>query len=91
MQFIPFYDPKARWLVKNKPPVTDADPARHIAFIHVLIQARHGRYLAQSELAQRIGTSQTVISRIENLKTNPSLKMLLKIAEALEVTLTLVE
>ncbi len=45
--------------------------------------------LTQTDLAAAIGTSQWVISRAESRKGNPSLMTLLKIAEALDVRLTL--
>jgi transcriptional regulator with XRE-family HTH domain len=38
--------------------------------------------LTQQEVAEKMGTTQSAISRIASLKTNPSYKQLLKMAEA---------
>lgn len=38
--------------------------------------------LTQKDIAEKMGTTQSAISRIESLKTNPSYKQLLKMAEA---------
>ena len=40
--------------------------------------------LSQKEIACRAGTTQSAISRIETLKTNPSYKVLTKLAEAVD-------
>lgn len=40
--------------------------------------------LTQKELAKKAGTTQTVISRIENVSVKPSLESLIKIADALD-------
>ena len=38
--------------------------------------------ITQKEIAQKMGTTQSAISRIESLKTNPSYKQLVKMSEA---------
>lgn len=38
--------------------------------------------LTQQDVAEKMGTTQSAISRIASLKTNPSYKQLLKMAEA---------
>lgn len=43
--------------------------------------------LSQGQLAKKIGTTQSVISRIENANQNLTLKMLMKIAKALRCEL----
>ena len=43
--------------------------------------------LTQKDIADRMGTTQSAISRIASLKTNPSYKQLLKMAEAVGGTL----
>ena len=43
--------------------------------------------LTQEQLAQRIGTTQSAISRLESGRAKPSLNLLIKVAEALEVRL----
>ncbi|MEW6716792.1 MAG: helix-turn-helix transcriptional regulator [Chloroflexota bacterium] len=57
-----------------------------------VIQLRLQRGLSQQELAEKVGTGQPNISRLERGTTNPSLHFLQKVAEALgaelEVTFT---
>lgn len=38
--------------------------------------------LTQKDIAEKMGTTQSAVSRIESMKTNPSYKQLLKMAEA---------
>lgn len=52
-----------------------------------LIQARKEAGLTQEELSKKTGISQADISRLENGTRNPSLALLNRIAEALNVTL----
>lgn len=51
--------------------------------IRQIIQARNELHMTQAELAKRIGTSKSNISRLESGNYNPSLDMLTKIAKAL--------
>ncbi len=48
-----------------------------------LIELRIQQGLSQKELAERIGTKQSSISRLENGSYNPSIEFLSKIAHAL--------
>lgn len=48
-----------------------------------LIRARIEKGLTQEELAKKIGTKQSVISRLESGKANPSLAFLKRLAGAL--------
>lgn len=48
-----------------------------------LIRARIEKGLTQEDLAKRIGTKQSVISRLESGKRNPSIAFLQKLAQAL--------
>ena len=57
------------------------------ALIRAVIEARTRRGLTQTELAERIGTKQSVISRLEIGKANPSVAFLRKLAEALSSNL----
>jgi DNA-binding XRE family transcriptional regulator len=52
-----------------------------------LIEARLKRKLSQRQLAQKVGTSQAAISRIEQMEGNPSLALLKRIASALQLKL----
>jgi ribosome-binding protein aMBF1 (putative translation factor) len=47
-----------------------------------LIRARARSGLSQAELAERMGTSQSAIARIESGRTLPSAKTLIRFAEA---------
>ena len=57
------------------------------AVIKSIIATRHKRGLSQRELAERIGTRQPVISRLESGNSNPTLELLHRVAKALELTL----
>lgn len=54
-----------------------------------LIKVRVERSLTQKELAIRLHTKQSVISRVENAKTIPSLSFLKRVSEVLDVPLRL--
>jgi ribosome-binding protein aMBF1 (putative translation factor) len=51
--------------------------------IKQIIQARIEQNISQKELAERIGTKQAHISRLEGGEYNPSLKFLKKVAKGL--------
>lgn len=53
------------------------------ALIGALIEARKRKGLTQTQLAQKIGTKQSVISRLEIGQANPTLEFLKKLALAL--------
>ncbi len=57
------------------------------AVIQAVIDARVKRGVTQEELANRIGTKQSVISRLESGRANPSLGFLKKLAVALNSNL----
>ena len=54
-----------------------------------IIEARLAKKLSQRDLAEKIHTSQAAISRIESMEGNPSLSLLKRIAEALDVKLSI--
>lgn len=49
-----------------------------------LIESRIKGNVSQRELAKRAGTTQAVISRIENMSVSPSVKMLERIAHSID-------
>jgi ribosome-binding protein aMBF1 (putative translation factor) len=53
------------------------------AMIQAVIDARVKKSVTQEELAKKIGTKQSVISRFESGRANPSVAFLKKLAEAL--------
>ncbi len=61
-------------------------------FISIFIKKRIEKGLSQGELAKRVGTKQSAISRLESGRYNPTLKVLKKVAHVLgaEIKITLV-
>lgn len=59
--------------------------------IKQIIKARKEQHITQAELAKRVGTQKSNISRFESGNYNPSLDFLIKIAESLgkEITITI--
>jgi ribosome-binding protein aMBF1 (putative translation factor) len=53
------------------------------AVIEIIIKKRIERGLSQKELARKIGTKQSAISRLESGTYNPSLSFLQKVSRAL--------
>lgn len=53
------------------------------AVIRAVIDARIKKGITQESLAKKIGTKQSVISRLESGRANPSVAFLKKLAEAL--------
>jgi ribosome-binding protein aMBF1 (putative translation factor) len=52
-----------------------------------IIEARINKGLSQKDLAEKLHTKQSVISRVENAKTTPSLSFLKRLAEVLNLSL----
>lgn len=52
-----------------------------------IIEARIKRGMTQKELAKRLNTRQSVISRVETVKTTPSLSFLKRLAKTLDTSL----
>jgi len=52
-----------------------------------IIRARIEQKITQKELARKMNTTQSVISRVEQAKTSPSLSFLKRLAAALNTTL----
>jgi ribosome-binding protein aMBF1 (putative translation factor) len=84
---------QTRHLAELQTQLAKAQPDRlqswRTLFLVSLIKAREAQKLSQSQLAVRLGTKQSAISRIESGRGNPSLNTLLTIARALEVSLVL--
>ncbi len=57
--------------------------------IRALVDARASRNMKQKELAEKVGMSQADISKIENGTRNPSLNMLKKLADGMDMNLRL--
>lgn len=55
--------------------------------IRTLIEARISRNLTQQQLAERTGVNQADISKLENGIRNPSLRLLQRLAEGMDMVL----
>ncbi len=75
-------DLKEKWL--NDPEVADAFERMRPEFeiAHALISARVGAGLTQEEVAEKMGTSQSVVARLESGRSLPSVKSLIRYAKA---------
>lgn len=57
--------------------------------IRAVIDKRLKKKMSQAELARKMGTGQSAISRLESGEANPSFKFLQKVAHALGARLTI--
>ena len=75
------------WLKEQlKDPAFKAEYDRQqpeFAVINAIIAARREKGITQKSLAEKIGTKQSVISRLETGRANPSVAFLKKLAQAL--------
>ena len=55
------------------------------AVMQAIIDARVKQKISQEELAKRMGTGQAVISRLENMNAKPSISLLQRLADALNL------
>ena len=55
--------------------------------IRAMIEARISKNLTQKQLAERTGINQADISKLENGTTNPSIKLLKRLAEGMDMAL----
>ncbi len=72
-------DPEFRKALK------EIEPEFQVA--RALIKARIEQGLTQAELAKKLKTKQSVLSRVENAKTTPTLSFLKRLAKVLGLTL----
>ncbi|WP_420967343.1 helix-turn-helix domain-containing protein [Bradyrhizobium sp. B120] len=79
---IPFEKLKARLLANPKVRVEYDALAPEFEIAAELLKARQRAGLSQSELAAKMGTSQSTIARLESGQTLPSTKTLLRFAKA---------
>ena len=57
--------------------------------IRAMIDARMAQHLTQKELAERTGINQADISKLENGTRNPTINLLKRLAEGMDMTLRL--
>jgi transcriptional regulator with XRE-family HTH domain len=67
--------------------VAEPRSARHLAFGEALRRARTARGISQEQLAHEAGLDRTYVSGIERGERNPSLTNLLRLADALDITI----
>jgi transcriptional regulator with XRE-family HTH domain len=60
----------------------------HFALADAVLRARAQRGWTQAELAQKVGTKQANVSRIEAGLSNPTLKLIQKIIQILDLKIT---
>lgn len=79
---IPFEQLKQEWM-KDPAFKTEYDAlAPEFEIAAELVKARARAGLSQAEVARRMGTTQSVVARLESGQTLPSTKTLLRFAEA---------
>lgn len=59
------------------------------SIIQAVIDARKARRITQKELANRTGIAQSDISKLENGNSNPTLSMLKRLADGMDMTVKL--
>lgn len=64
---------------------TELEPEMNV--IRAIVNTRIAQNLTQKELAEKTGIAQTEISRIENGTRNPSLKILQRLADGMDMVL----
>jgi len=92
MKKLKFVDSKIlhkKWMKdpKYRRAYEDLEPEFQIAF--QVIEARIVKKMTQSELARKIGTKQPVISRLELMKSMPTITLIKRLAKALDKKLTI--
>lgn len=80
---------KAEWMKDQEFKKEYERLAPRYAIVSQLIEARAKKGLTQKELAQKVGTKQSAIARLEGGNVNPTLDFLEKIAEVLGCKLTI--
>ncbi len=69
-------DKETQWAYKKLGP--------EFEFVQMIIQQRIKSGLTQKELALKVGTKQSAISRLESGVSNPTISVLRRVAEALD-------
>jgi len=87
IKYIPFEELHEEWMKdpKFREAYEDLEPEFQLA--KVLIDARVKRKITSAEIAEKVGTKELAISRLEGMEGNPSLSLIKRIAKALDVRL----
>jgi len=75
-------DVKARLLANPDVRAAYDEMAPEYEIARAVVKARIAAGLTQEQLAQRMGTTQPVVARLESGRTKPSMSTLLKVAKA---------
>jgi len=86
---IPFSSARKEWMKNSEFKKAKREIHQEYALIHQIIDGRVKNNISQKELAKRLGTGQSAVSRLESGTYNPSYKFLQKLAKALETDLTI--
>ena len=84
---IPFSDVRKDWVKNINFKKAKKEIHQEYLLIHQIIDSRIKNNISQKELAKRLGTGQSAVSRLESGTYNPSFKFLQKLAKALETDL----
>lgn len=83
MKTIPFEELKARFMQDPAFAAAYDEAVEEYAALEAMIKARAGAGVTQAELAERMGTTQSAIARLEGGRVSPSVATLQKYARAL--------
>ncbi len=81
-KFIPVSESFAKWRENPEYRVAYDALEEEFALVRALIEARAGAGLTQEQVAQRMGTTQAVIARLEGGRVRPSTRTLERFAKA---------
>ena len=81
-KFIPVEESFAKWQEDPEYLAAYAALEDEFALVRALLEARAGAGLTQAEVAQRMGTTQTAIARLEGGRVRPSTRTLERFAKA---------
>jgi ribosome-binding protein aMBF1 (putative translation factor) len=80
---VSFSDVKKEWLKNPKFRKAYEDLQPEYAIIHAIIKKRIASKMSQKDLAKKLGTKQSAISRLESGNYNPTLSFLKKLSTTL--------
>ena len=83
MPTIPFAELKARLLADPEAALAYDAAVEEYAALEAMIRARAEAGVTQAELAERMGTTQSAIARLESGRVSPTVETLQKYARAL--------
>lgn len=89
LQGIPWEQVRKELIAKPGVKRAYEDLQPEFAIIQTLIDARVKKKMSQEDLARKMGTGQAVISRLENANASPSLSLIKRLANALNLKVEL--